>query len=174
VPRIARIARSAGLKQPRAHLPRHHERPASVHSIPSPFAPTSIEAGASCLRLGIAKASGPYFFAPHRHFWAKTSSLQRWFSAAPSRSRGNAPTFCWTESATLSNTHGPSGSNISGGSTGKISQTVTSVRELDVLHRLKKRLRLDLDDLDQQPSGARWQARRSPINGLGLLLARSP
>jgi hypothetical protein len=53
----------------------------------------------------------------------------------------------------LSNTHGPSGSNISGGSTGKISQTVTSVRELDVLHRLKKRLRLDLDDLDQQPSG---------------------
>jgi hypothetical protein len=52
------------LKQPRLHLTRHHERPASVHSIPSPFAPTSIEAGASRVRLGIAKASGPYFYAP--------------------------------------------------------------------------------------------------------------
>jgi hypothetical protein len=35
-----------------------------VHSIPGPFAPTSIETGASRLRLGIAKASGPYFCAP--------------------------------------------------------------------------------------------------------------
>src|SRR5215469_7401391 len=52
-------------------------------------------------------------------------------------------------------------------------QTVTSARELEVLHRLKKRLCLDLDDLDQQLSGARSQARRSPINGLKLLLARS-
>jgi Integrase core domain len=33
------------------------------HSTPSPFAPTSIEAGASRLRLGIAKASGPDFCA---------------------------------------------------------------------------------------------------------------
>jgi len=53
-----------GLKQPRLHLTRHHERPASVHSIPTPFAPTSIEAGASRPRLGIAKASDR-IFAPH-------------------------------------------------------------------------------------------------------------
>ena len=53
-----------GLKQPRLHLTRNHERPASVHSIPGPFAPTPIEAGASRLRLGIAKASGPDFCAP--------------------------------------------------------------------------------------------------------------
>jgi hypothetical protein len=51
-----------GLKQPRLHLTRHHERSASVH--PTPFAPTSIEAGASRRRLGIPKPPDR-IFAPH-------------------------------------------------------------------------------------------------------------
>jgi hypothetical protein len=53
-----------GLKQPRLHLTRHHERPASEPSIPGPSPQDRSKQERLACDLASPKLSGPYFCAP--------------------------------------------------------------------------------------------------------------